>query len=191
MSVRLYISGYFDSLVNEVDIYTEELLKQIGDYEPISPKQALSEFSYSFNSRPNKVRKEESADPYSHEYTYEQENSDTKDLIERPRKKIKLSVKDQINELRMKAINVIRLAEKESYEHYNSIKSQVTFNPIDDKNKDKIDDLYGQIFAEKFYFVLGIDKNWNGLKSKEESNFNLVIILTDFYLSQDYIYLLK
>lgn len=188
MSVRLYISGYFDSLVHEVDIYTEELLKQIGDYEPISPKQAISEFSYSFNSRPNKVRKEQSADPYSHEYTYEQENTD---LIERPRKKIKLSIKDQINEHRTKVISVIRMAEKESYEHYNSIKSQVTFNAIDDTTKAKIDNLYGQIFAEKFYFVLGIDKNWNGLISKEESNFNLVIILSDFYLSQDDLNLLK
>lgn len=171
-SPKIIILNYYDSLVREVDIYSEKLLKKYSENDLLPPPDPIVE------SRPDELKEpktfgvEQINDPfYLQRYNYDT----ITDQINVNVTPGQTRIRDYVNLMREKAIEKIRKVEEENLELYKSIKK------ILDKHKP----IEEQLFADKFCFLVEIDR------SISKGIFNLFIVSTDFYLNKSEVESLK
>lgn len=179
ISPRLFIIDYYDELIKNIDIYTEEELEKYQDNDLLSdnnteniliPKSDDNIETYGVDSR---------LDPYSDEYSYNIQLNYEKDSI----------TKDYLNDVRLKAINALKLSQDENLKYYNSNKSIIKTSQTQ-MNEKEINQLKSKLFANKFCFLLDINeyKVYKTKSSKKyttnQSIFKLYTIITDFYLNE-------
>ena len=181
----LVISDYYDSLISQLDIYTEE---KINDIKLNGlPNILLVE-------NPNKNVKTNIETTYGVESVnnpYESQKY-TIDRAEIPETEVKdkSEAEEYINNMRQKAIVEIRKVEEKSFKIYKANKDKFKIDR-EEQTEEKLEELKSQLFSTLFCFLVKkepIKKSKNGIESYRI--FNLQTIITDFYLREcdiDYI----
>jgi hypothetical protein len=193
---RLLIADYFESLRFELDIYTEESLKKAKDQGTLlenvkfdipnkSDEKDISRDVWQDNymrllyKNVTNMDLTYITDPFSSEYKYD--NNTTNNQISP-----NLTVEDYFNKTRSQVIAELKILEKEALEYYASNSTQFPVN-IEKYDKEQINELKSQLFANKFCFLL----NFENFNKKDTQSFKLTTIVLDFYLDTYYIEDLK
>ena len=212
---RLFISDHYDELMNQIDLYTEELLEKI-------PKDAVITELPRFPPGSNKddddwvFKNDETFEgPYNDRYDFSgEEGVEVKVVLEETK------VTDYVNLIRSKAIEEIRKAREENLEQLamrppnpNPIEIEeqeamdITSDSDDsdcinetDLEKVTIEKLRYELFQDKFCFFVMLDKlpydpDFKYVshldRTRNKSIFQLYTIVVDFYMSLDDIDLLE
>ena len=139
ISPRLFIIDYYDELIKNIDIYTEEELEKYQDNDLLSynntedilvPKSDDTIETYGVDSR---------LDPYSDEYSYDIQINYEKDSITK--------TKDYLNDVRLKAINALKLSQDENLKYYNSNRSIIKTGQTQ-MNEKEINQLKSKLFGK-------------------------------------------
>ena len=127
---------------------------------------------------------EEITDPYRFDTTFD------KRLSFNAGKKESIKTSDYLNKVRSFLIDEIRKVEKESIESYESNKTEFKF-----KNNSSIEEMKKALFKNRFCFLLDTQADQKTevryLKSDRKRVFNLCLIITDFYLSNAQLNLIR
>ena len=195
---KLIIADYYDSLVNQIDIYTEDVLKKCQDQnDPIIemnqttatsgsrhanlPKRNFVEEIYGIN---------EYNDTYSEDFIVSQVNQDDVLSEAAPKK-----MSEHVNAIRSSMIDELRKAEKASFDSYERKKATINIllEPSSSSEESgKVDDeLSSMLFMPIYWFLLQIEHFPGFKKSRNSSIFKLYAISTDFYLNSSYLEILK
>ena len=181
----LVISDYYDSLISQLDIYTEEKINNIKlnglpnillVENPNKNVKTNIETTYGVESVNN---------PYeSQKYTIDRAK------IPETEVKDKSEAEEYINNMRQKAIDEIRKVEEKSFKLYKANKDKFKIDR-EEQTEEKLEELKSQLLSTLFCFLVKkepIKKSKNGIESYRI--FNLQTIITDFYLREcdiDYI----
>ena len=199
------IIDYFDSLVQQVDIYTEEELEKYtdqsvvtkipdDDQSPSDEEESNDEVGNKEKSLLNLFDSWESIknayenqtydeDPYMNEREYEYSGVETKH--EPP--SVSSNVRQFLNNMRDEMINEIRKGEEEALKNYKTIKSELKIDKL--ASDEEIDrDVATRLFENKSMFLL-LDINSNS--ENNDSLFKLYLFVVDFYLNKHQRKLLK
>jgi hypothetical protein len=127
---------------------------------------------------------EEITDPYRFDTTFD------KRLSFNAGKKESIKTSDYLNKVRSFLIDEIRKVEKESIESYESNKTRFKF-----KNNSSIKEMKKALFKNRFCFLLDTQADQKTevryLKPDRKRVFNLCLIVTDFYLSNAQLNLIR
>ena len=155
-SPKIEIINHFDKLINKVDIDMDISLEKCND------EQFIGELLSSNRNLTN----ESSFDVGLHN-TIESSNNNI--WTESTK------VTDYLSQVRMKTIEELRKAQNDYLEYYklnsSRLKSQLT-------EKNSIDELKSELFAEKYYFQVHLTQ-----ETKRLWYFGLFTFVTDFYMS--------
>ena len=167
LSPKLLIVDYYDSLINDIDIYTEELLDEYSqnDILPFKPKIETCNTNIDTKNR-NFFEIDSLLNPYTADY-----KNDMSIELTPGRTKIH----DYLNKVRSKSIEEIKKVREENLQRYDLNKKKLKY----DRNDLKLEDLRRELFKEKFCFVLKIYNRYN---KPIEILFEMFTIVTDFYL---------
>ena len=184
MTPPLLITEYYDSLISQIDIYTEERIKEYKEKGlPIERKRMLlacgriifddetvktSEKTYGVETLEN---------PYEEQtYTIERNDISKTEITEISQ------AEEYMNKVRQKAIEEIRKVKEETLKFYKTKKEEFK---VDRKNltEAKLEELKSKLFANRYCFLIKKGSEYYTL-------FKLHIVITDFYLREsdiDYI----
>ena len=199
------IIDYFDSLVQQVDIYTEEELEKYtdqsvvtkipdDDQSPSDEEESNDEVGNKEKSLLNLFDSWESIknayenqtydeDPYMNEREYEYSGVETKH--EPP--SVSSNVRQFLNNMRDEMINEIRKGEEEALKNYKNIKSELKIDKL--ASDEEIDrDVATRLFENKSMFLL---LDINSKSKNKDSPFKLYLFVVDFYLNKQERKLLK
>ena len=167
-SPKLLIVDYYDDLIRDIDIYTEEQLAKYSQ-DDLLPIESNPEY-------PSSVEIEGLKDPYKIEYKNESEINVTPGWTK---------IIDYLNLVRSKAIEEINKAKEENLERYELNKSKYKYdrNNMSDEN---LEEMKRELFKEKFCFLIRFEKF-----ESESTKFELVTVVTDFYLDHNERHLIK
>jgi len=196
---KLLITNYYDSLVNCVHSYTEELLGKYRDDAllPVEPKphrvcgfQQLKPFRvdkiYEANNEDGPEREPQITKHRLNEIDLFDDSSLFLDrLIHEFNSQFvpgSIKVKDYLNLVRFKAIEAIKKTQNINMENLESNKSRLKL-----ENED-IENLNSMVFANKFCFLLEIN-HFQNLENK--CIYKLGTFVVDFYLSPRHLMFLK
>lgn len=196
-TIPLIISDYYDSLINRLDIYTEELIKNVQDQEKHTKTEILFKDYLSKLETENEkdAMKRENPDnqfltlenletpgeaintkikndPYSEKYTYDETCNSSAVTLTKYRTQI-----DYFNGVRCNAIGELTKAKQENLRDYelNRIIYKRDLSKLDAHD---IDLLPSQLFKKKFCFILEIE-------AFASTRFKMITFVCDFYLSQN------
>ena len=168
------IINHFDNLINRVDIDIEESLEKykqekiLGELKCFRDERKFKRYKIIINFEFFDASKS------SQKIIYE-----TVDLWPES-----IKVVDYLNQVRLRTIEELRQAQKNSLEYFKLNSSR--FNTINENN---IDELKSQLFGEKFYFqVLYQPKDE---EYQDQWVFSLFTFCVDFYMSPSDINLLE
>ena len=171
-SPKIEIINYFDELINQVDIDIDESIKKYNKYQTMADlnlnnlKAKCIKLKNRFN---NYVKIIESTENDNDD---ENQTMDTVELWSESTK-----VVDYLNQVRMRTIDELRIAQKESLEYYKLNSSRFSYLK-EIKAEDKIEEFKSQLFSEKFYFQIRLSS-----VDYKPLIFNLFTFVTDFYMS--------
>lgn len=205
MQPKLIISQYCDSLVQHIDIYTEDSLRKCRDDEFMDPIEV-----YTQNSTSTKLNNEildladldlnldsESIDNISNhaENVFIGTKSKLKEFdVTANRHNIKdekmfenLKVTSFLNREREEMLNELRRLEAETFDFYETIKDGEDFKnlaTIGDK-RERHEQVMSQVFANKFAFIVGFElrRSWYG-RTSVKTAFKQHLVVLDFYLTR-------
>lgn len=190
MSSNLLIDGkhpkkividYYDELINQVDIYAENILENIDKNAKngVRMETIIKELKDSLNEEEipdlyyTPILKQ-FEDPYSSKYTFENDSTIETNQEDLPIEKI-------VHLKRMQAIEVMKQLQKERLDEIKS--TLVASTSVSEA-----------IFGKQFCFLVKIDQENNEIKMKidqENYNFKLLTIVVDFNLDKNEIYVIK
>ena len=164
LTPRLLITDYYDSLINQLDIYTEELMKQVKMNlvdEYLGFLKNLNYYNYTQN-----YYLEELKNQYTSETTLQRKTSTKKHIIFSAKLKEK---EDELNNVRQKAIDSIRKVQENNLNFYNVNKDKFK---VDRENltDDKLEELKSQLFSNGFCFIIDFEKNYASWMYKKTQN---------------------
>lgn len=196
-TVPLLITEYYDSLIRELDIYTEERINYYA-------KNSLSQVNVITSDAETIGNKSETTyGVRSFENPYESEKYTAFGQRYFTEKPDKMGPTEYLNMVREKAIEEIRKAQEENLQYYrdNIEKFKVYRENLINQDEEKIEELKSNLFANRFCFLVYVEKiertwtnekflNWQRLQ-RYLSLFNLHLVITDFYLAQSDIDLIR
>ena len=185
----LLITEYYDSLISQLDIYTEETIKEYKE-NGLPEKKIINSYT-----RYDDDDETDDDDMYRitrifNRYklrSYSINRTDIPEITEISQ------AEDYMNNVRQKAIDEIRKVQDENLEYYKANKDKFK---VDRKNltEEKLEEIKSQLFSNRFCFLVE-KKPLNMLKNKSNDRygplFNLHTVITDFYLREsdiDYIW---
>lgn len=186
----LFISDYYDSLVREIDIYTEELMNEYSESDTLPPEPERIFVNKLIMTKQDKRLKYVDDNKYTAEYEYEVKKN--LEVIPGSTK-----VHEYLNMVRENAIAVIRKSEQDSFKKYNENRDK--FKMIKGNiNEEQIEMLKKELFSDNFCFLIRIDylPNYKNAFSNRQtlfskSLFRLYTIQTDFYLRESDIHYIR
>ena len=197
---KLIISNHFDSLICQVDIFTEERLDEMNSGlvkdKEIENQQTLSKFFQIFMDTDAVEKNLENHQTFSEYF----ENAMDTDAVEkyfdesmvtklreisvvpccdfkatRRNEKPKHMKACDLNESRDELIAALNQIQKETFEHYETIKDE-----LKKENRDTIEEIIARVFEKRFVFIL----NCENMDSKDLiSRKSIHLIELDFYPS--------
>lgn len=193
---KFLILNYYDSLVNQIDIYTEEELDRTAsddrlDFNRTIPNESILKTNFEQN-KPDYFMKnyENEIETQFTDYSYE-EISDHEIIHSEPTiSSDDLSVRDYLNSVRQTMLLELSSSQIENLKHYEKCKS--------DLNKD-----FGQekvrehVFESRFCFIIQFDHVLIGNENQQSnyvdnpSPFKLYLFLVDFYMTTKELELLR
>ena len=177
-SPTMLIVDYYDSLISDIDIFTEEILEKYSENDvlPDEPKVDLNDrfnnektFKDIENDKYHKFFEIDSIiDPYRDEYKFDKV----------PTNFIPGSTKlhDYVNQIRLKSIEEIKIVREENLQQYENNKDKFKCNR-NDLSPAKVEEMRRELFKEKFCFLLRIDNIFD-----VKIPIKYITIITDFYL---------
>jgi hypothetical protein len=173
-SPKMLIIDHYDSMIRQLDIFTEELLDKCEekDLENIMPKD---DFKYKENddskSRSNDI--DEFEDPYSEKYKYDMNKIVRIDGVPPGTTRFR----DYIELVRTKSIEELKKAQQETLDSYEINKSLYKYDR-ETLTDEKVEEMRKNLFKDKFCFTLQINIDSN-------KKFKQITVFTDFYLNQE------
>lgn len=187
LNPKLIISQYYDSLVNQIDIHTEELLEKVSETHQISsdifkPGKTYHEMSNDFFVRPDNFvptyQIDSYTDPYSDKYTYNVSANPLADSVK------SIKIREYCQSIRTEMIDELRRAETQTMEYYESIRKDIKSIKRENRTVEK---LKKQLFANKYFFIIRVDRI--RLEAFEavanRSWFKIYLFELNFYLDQE------
>lgn len=190
---KLIISEYYDYLVNQIDIYTEELLEKYNEndllQEPLDiyaehkECQQLREFKESL-FRPYNLPVIDNcvwlSDPYKEDY----EITDMRSAKFTPEV---TKTRDYINQTRDEMIQALDNAKAATFAFYETIKEDLKPDEMQGTREEIVNQLKGCLFANKYSCIIRIDwiqidEEWND-GDDNSSIFKLYLFIFDFYIN--------
>lgn len=185
---KLIIIDYYDSLINQVDIYTEEQLAKHTDSdvvtEAISKEDSFNtNSSYKTEENPDDLDLESSNanlkkivnyQPYSKEvkYTYPEEKAKHE-----PPPPPMTNVHQFLNKMREEMIGQIKRYQEKSLKYYETIKNELKVQKLESE-----EEILGRLFEREFSFLI-LEKT-SHCKANKNSPFNMYLIVLDFYVNK-------
>lgn len=169
MNPKLVISSYFDSLINIIDIYTEEELEKNKETDFVAidkPFEFDKDLKFYFNK-------------------YDFSHQPSNDL---PHGSVR--VKDYLNETREKLIAVVNLALGESLKRCEEIKDELIKIGKDGRktNEEREEEVKRKVFANKFLGLVRIDRIDELSRMPKKINiqwpFKLYLVELDYFMDQ-------
>lgn len=199
---KLIIADYYDSLVNQINIYTEEILKKCKhENDPIiemTPTTTTTTNGRRFSNLPKRNFFEETYgineydDTYSEDFIISQKDLSllSDDQIASPKK-----MSEHVNLIRSSMIDELIKAEQASFDSYERKKATINIllEPLSSSEESsKVDDeLNSMLFMPVYWFLLPIEYFAGFNKSKNSNIFKLYAISTDFYLNSSSLEILR
>lgn len=189
-SPRLFALNYFDSLIRQVDIHTEQQLDLFDEDDFVAdPKQQPlenegSNFASSFDfgflpiDQHDKSLVEASVDPYLEGYDFQIE------CQMRPNKTSanKIRTREYLNATRDLLIAELKSMQSESLKKLDTNKFKTKFS----KSCDEFEQSEARLFDDKFAFILAMNEIRLGFTRVEnESPFKIYLIVLDFHLNRN------
>lgn len=199
LNSKLFISQYFDSIINQIDIHTEEQLENFSKRDKIN-----NSFDYQYKSPADHRQSEDdfynNHDEQNDEQitygieSYTDSNSVWYNYEHQPWREIPLCsmrIRDYLNATRAELIAEVELVQAEIFKRYDEIKNSLVQCHDQDS---QIEVLKRAVFANKFVGIFRIDKVyakemftvWQ--ENKHITNpvpFKLYLVIFDFYLDLD------
>ena len=176
-SPKMLIVDYYDSLINRIDIYTEELLEEYSEDDVLPKENEPSESPWCGDY------KEVIDNPYKIDYNgiLNTENQ-MNDVIPGSTK-----VHDYLNRVRSKAIEEIGKVRDENLSRYELNKEKFKYSSRDELTEEKIEEMRRELFKESFCFLLRIDRLKNNVNFSQYSDclFKLHTVVTDCYFDSN------
>lgn len=202
---KLVVSLYYDSLIRQIDIHTEELLEKFTDEDLLPdcnyPLES-GESEFEDEDEPNTEREDFYEidffnDPYIDEYKYDLDESNAIDCT-----KTLTRTRDHLNTIREQMIEQLTSCQNICMEYLETslanfkLESKIHLESGDDENEDLLEDLKKKAFEKMFSFVLEIDRvpvkdHFLTRLTENNSLFKLYVIVLDFYLEPKELELLK
>lgn len=181
---KLLISHYYDSLVNLIDVHTEELLEKVSDTHELSSDsfnlvKNYHEMSNEFFVKPDNFVPTYGVDSYVDPYTDTYNNKLALNPLELSKTPIK--IRDYLQSIRTRMIDELRRSETQTMELYEAIRKDETYDITSAEN------LKNQLFSKKFYLIVKVDRI--RLEAFEtvanRSWFKIYLVELDFYLDME------
>ena len=142
----LLITGYYDSLISQLDIYTEERIKEIKENGLTKMKTMIQKKRATCNIETYGV--ETVINPYeSQKYTIDRTDISKIEMTEVSQ------VEDYMNKMRQKAIDEIKKVQEENLKHYKANKEKFKVDR-ENLNEEKLEELKSQLFANRYCFLV-------------------------------------
>lgn len=205
-SAKLLICEHYDSLIREIDIYTEEALEKLEVNDESVESSTIISKCDAFEAQTDfyggdkrtirqrfEVEEEEEDDDefdphkveevYTHKYVFDDEHEKTLN----PESET-CGHREYLSGLRMRLINEVRGWQDYSLRFYEDNRARIDLN-----SRNTVDEMSSVIFADHFCFALRVDrfKHMEYGAFGNQSLYNLYIFILDFYLSPLEIDLLK
>ena len=174
-SPTMLIVDYYDSLISDIDIFTEEILEKYTEND-VLPDEPIVDLNDRFNNEINLKEVENRTffeidsiiDPYREEYRFDKV----------PINFIPGSTKlhDYVNQIRSKSIEEIKIVREENLQYYEINKDKFKSNRKD-LSAAKVEEMKRELFKDKFCFLLRIDNIFD-----VKIPIKYITIITDFYL---------
>lgn len=173
---KLTISRYFDSLVRQIDIFTEETLERTSEHDlvRIAPKRTSGiDSSSAHNEDLNEDIDYESVQDLSKLYSTSiwsrliHPSVSSEENLRDVKEPASFNVRSYLSQLREELIEELRLAQEEAFANYERI------NGGSERNRD----FESVLFGNSYYFVLNIHEitSWS---------FWIRLVKLDFYLNR-------
>lgn len=190
LNPKLIISKYFDSLIQHVDILTEEQLQIYSDSASLTipanvEQQTLNYFKCKTNTGElshDELSFENIDDLWKdgHEPNWNSlfmENFNERNVLSNvciPENDVKINVRDYLNRARDEILAELGKGQEEAFKRYEMIKNDLK-NDIDDE-----DNLMARLFADKFYILVEFEKSCSTeIRPKSKH-----LLILDFYLNK-------
>lgn len=169
ITTQLLITEYYDSLISQVDIYTEERIKEIKE-NGLTKIKSTTKLGTTLHNEPYGI--EEIRNPYESQ-RYSIDRTDISEITEISQ------AEEYINKTRQKAVDEIRKVKEENFKYYKANKDKFK---VDRKNlnEEMLEELKSQLFANGYCFL--VFKRPNLYHGRYIPIFNLHTVITDFYL---------
>lgn len=180
-SPKLLIVDYYDSLISEIDIYTEQLLEKYteNDLLPNEIKRDNMIMKYPTNQKSDFENKdffeiESMVDPYKEFYRFEKKQTNVTPESTK--------VRDYLNLVRSKSIEEINKVKEENLSRYDLNKDKYKYNR-NELTTEIVEDMKRELFKDRYCFQLRIDRLF--FTSVGSLPFQILTIVTDFYIDPD------
>lgn len=176
---KLIISQHFDSLISQVDVYTEETLKNCTDavdfkfkpYESYKESEKLADVDFDSSDMESYDRQEE----YFKKCLRRNENVDVGDNLNRlGQEPIKTLI--YVNKMRDELLKELEKGQKEAFEYYETVRDKIN----KDMSQEEIESI---VFANNYYFIL--------THLGYQNPFKMHLVKLNFYLNSREIELLR
>ena len=184
------VIDYIDSLVNCVDIHTEEQLEKANSNDTIEIPSATAEDSESINNDFKSLalnRDEEEIDPFDLSKDpsknlkgYTRFNSSLADFL--PSGSIPMS--DYLNMVRDEMIKNLRAIEVEALKQLASVKDELKFDDLNEDYEAKVDRVMAKAFAKRFPIIIEFVKQISS--DSRIPPLNMFLLELDFFIGKDY-----
>jgi hypothetical protein len=179
-SPKLLIVDYYDSLISDINIYTEQLLEKYTENDLLPNEIKSDEWliklpTYRDSDFENKefFEIESMFDPYKEHYRFEKKQTNVTPESTK--------VRDYLNLVRSKSIEEINKVKEENLSRYDLNKDKYKYKR-DELTTGIIEDMKRELFKDRYCFQIRIDRLF--LKSVSIP-FQLLTIVTDFYIDPD------
>ena len=173
---KLMIIDYYDSLINVIDIHTEELLRAYSETDILEEIEPNPRLKHNDNEIIRPYRVKSLNNPFNNTYKIDPSSLKTMGTFTPGLTRMW----DYLNGTRDELIKFLRDAQKKTFEDYESIKNELKLA----KNGTDEYDVMAKLFAKRFHFIIEIDNTNTKSKVKRFSVFKLIVIDLDFYLNR-------
>lgn len=164
---RLLITDHYDKLIQQVDIYIEELLEKYNEHDLLPVDNG--EISFLEPTSNDFYVRDEYKDPYESKYEYNTSKLDVTPGTTR--------IRDYLELIRSKSIEELKKAEKKALDNYEMNKLLYKYDR-DNLTVDRVEEMKRNIFKDKFCFMLQFNKPDICLLKN-------YLIIVDFYINNE------
>ena len=185
LNPKLLISQYFDSLIRQIDIFTEEKLKEYRESDNLTiPKRqpfrqyldkTIQDDTEIFNSEYQDSIFENLSDIKRYWQSLFMKNSDYESNLNIPEKDTTVNMIDYLNQEREKMLAELANGQEEVFKRYETINDDL--REIKDNDK-----LMEQLFANKFYLL--VEYEVSERENREKKNKTQHLLVFNFYLNE-------